>query len=77
MPQPMEFREATERAFTGTYADNKARGVYACICCGKALFDSSAKFDSGTGWPSYFQLIGDDAIGTKVDGISTDLGASL
>ena len=71
--EPMAFdvarHEATERAFTGKYAESKAKGVYTCICCGKALFDSQTKFDSGTGWPSYFQPINEDAVGTKVDGM--------
>lgn len=71
--EPMAFdvarHEATERAFTGRYADNKAKGVYACICCGKPLFDSSAKYESGTGWPSYFKPISDDAVQTKADGM--------
>jgi peptide-methionine (R)-S-oxide reductase len=56
--EPMAFdvarREATERAFTGKHAENKLPGTYTCICCGKPLFDAAAKFDSGTGWPSYF-----------------------
>ncbi|MES2980232.1 MAG: peptide-methionine (R)-S-oxide reductase MsrB [Pseudomonadota bacterium] len=60
-------REATERAFSGKYADNKADGTYACICCGKPLFDASTKYDSGTGWPSYFAPLGEDAVETKVD----------
>ena len=71
--EPMAFdvarHEATEPAFSGKYADNKARGIYTCICCGKPLFDSGAKYDSGTGWPSYFKPISDDAVGTKVDGM--------
>lgn len=59
--------EATERAFSGKYADNKAAGTYACICCGKPLFDASTKYDSGTGWPSYFAPLSQEAVGTKVD----------
>ncbi len=59
--------EATERAFSGKYADNKASGVYSCICCGKPLFDASTKYDSGTGWPSYFAPLSEEAVGTKVD----------
>ena len=71
--EPMAFdvarREATERAFTGKHAENKLPGTYTCICCGKPLFDAAAKFDSGTGWPSYFQPLSEDAVGTKVDGM--------
>ena len=71
--EPMAFEvtrhEATELAFTGRLSDNKFEGIYSCICCGKPLFDSSSKYDSGTGWPSYFQPISHDAVGTKVDGL--------
>jgi peptide-methionine (R)-S-oxide reductase len=71
--EPLAFdvtrHEATERAFTGKYADNKQAGIYSCICCGKALFDSSTKYDSGTGWPSFFKPLSKDAVGEKVDGI--------
>jgi peptide-methionine (R)-S-oxide reductase len=59
--------EATERAFSGRLADLKASGQYLCICCAKPLFDAAAKFDSGTGWPSYFQPIDEQAVGTTVD----------
>ncbi len=61
--------EATERAFSGKYADNHEKGVYTCICCGKPLFASEAKYESGTGWPSYFKPISDGAVETKVDGM--------
>ncbi len=61
MLQPLQFEvtrhEATERAFTGIYAESKGDGLYRCICCDTALFDSKTKFDSGTGWPSYWQPI--------------------
>ncbi|MCF8277525.1 MAG: peptide-methionine (R)-S-oxide reductase MsrB [Flavobacteriales bacterium] len=51
-------QHGTERAFTGKYWDNKADGIYTCVCCGLELFDSRTKFKSGTGWPSYFSYIG-------------------
>jgi peptide-methionine (R)-S-oxide reductase len=47
--------KGTERAFTGKFSDHKGKGTYACVCCGLALFKSDAKFDSGSGWPSYWQ----------------------
>lgn len=57
----------TERSFTGQYHDFKGDGVYHCVCCGAPLFDSSSKFNSGTGWPSYYQPITPDALEEKKD----------
>lgn len=57
----------TERAFSGEYAEFKGDGVYTCVCCGTPLFDSTAKFDSGTGWPSYDRPISPDALEEKRD----------
>src|SRR3546814_392345 len=61
-------REAgTERPFTGAYNDSKAPGVYACVCCGQPLYDAAAKFESGTGWPSFWKPISDDAVEERTD----------
>ncbi len=57
----------TERAFTGPYWDVKDKGTYKCICCGTPLFSSEAKYDSGTGWPSYFQPLSADAVEERAD----------
>lgn len=51
--------KGTERPFCGTLLDNKRNGVYACVCCALPLFSAQQKFNSGTGWPSFFQAIGD------------------
>jgi methionine-R-sulfoxide reductase len=59
--------QGTERPFCGTLLDNKATGVYACVCCQLPLFASNAKFESGTGWPSFFQPIADENVATRVD----------
>jgi peptide-methionine (R)-S-oxide reductase len=55
-------RKGTERAFTGKYHDHKAPGTYTCICCGAELFASEHKYDSGSGWPSYWQPASPDAL---------------
>jgi peptide-methionine (R)-S-oxide reductase len=55
-------RAGTERAFSGQYWNHKGKGVYRCVCCGKELFDSDTKFESGTGWPSFWAPIRDDAV---------------
>ncbi|MCR8924302.1 peptide-methionine (R)-S-oxide reductase MsrB [Dasania sp. GY-MA-18] len=54
--------KGTERAFTGEYYENKAKGLYRCKCCGEPLFDSATKYDSGSGWPSFYQPINEQAI---------------
>ncbi|TBU72928.1 peptide-methionine (R)-S-oxide reductase MsrB [Phytopseudomonas daroniae] len=59
----------TERPFTGEYHDSKVPGIYECVCCGTPLFDSDAKFDSGCGWPSYFQPVNAEVI-TELDDFS-------
>jgi len=60
-------KHGTERAFTGKFWDNKEKGQYTCKCCGQPLFLSDTKFDSGTGWPSFFQAIDDQAVGETCD----------
>lgn len=57
----------TERAFTGELYDHKADGIYRCVCCGEALFDSSTKFESGTGWPSFFAPADQQCVETHDD----------
>ena len=59
--------KGTERAFTGKYYDFHEEGIYKCVCCGNELFSSEAKFDSGTGWPSFFAPISDNSIKTETD----------
>jgi peptide-methionine (R)-S-oxide reductase len=60
-------KHGTERAFTGRYWDNHESGVYKCVCCGMPVFNSAHKFDSGTGWPSYWQPIDPANVETQTD----------
>ena len=59
--------KGTERAFTGKYCNTKAPGTYLCVACGQELFTSETKFDSGTGWPSFWQPIDPDRIASETD----------
>jgi peptide-methionine (R)-S-oxide reductase len=60
-------RAGTERAFSGEYWDCHDAGVYECVCCGASLFSSETKFESGTGWPSFFQALDPDAVEEDTD----------
>ena len=60
-------QKGTERAFTGQYWDHHEKGVYRCVCCGAELFRSGEKFDSGTGWPSFWQPYRPESITTRAD----------
>jgi peptide-methionine (R)-S-oxide reductase len=68
---PEQYRitrqQGTERAFTGQYYNNHEKGIYTCACCGTVLFDSAAKYDSGSGWPSFYQPIAEQNVGTHQD----------
>jgi len=60
-------QKGTERAFTGEYYDCKEEGSYQCVCCGADLFTSATKYNSGTGWPSFWKPITPDSVNTEVD----------
>jgi len=68
---PEQYRvcrqQGTEPAFSGNYWDTKDPGVYHCVCCAEALFDSDAKYDSGSGWPSFWQPVDKAQVGTNQD----------
>jgi len=68
---PEQYRvtrqKGTERAFSGEYAESKTPGTYVCVCCGQPLFAADTKFDSGTGWPSFWQPVAPDAVATESD----------
>ena len=68
---PEQYRvcrqKGTERPFTGKYHNSKEPGLYRCVCCGEPLFDSDTKFDSGTGWPSFYEPVGENNVVTEDD----------
>jgi len=68
---PEQYRitrqHGTERAFTGAYYKSKTPGTYVCVCCGNPLFSSDTKYDSGTGWPSFYAPLGDESVESETD----------
>lgn len=59
--------KATERPFSGKYDSCKDEGMYRCACCGQELFSSEAKYESGSGWPSFYEPVSKDAVKTELD----------
>ncbi|XDD44305.1 peptide-methionine (R)-S-oxide reductase MsrB [Leptospira sp. WS60.C2] len=68
---PLQYQvtreKGTERPFTGEYYAHKEKGTYLCVCCGETLFSSETKYDSGSGWPSYYEPVRKEAIATETD----------
>jgi peptide-methionine (R)-S-oxide reductase len=68
---PEQYRvtrhKATERPFSGEYCNSKEKGTYRCVCCGNELFSSDTKFDSGTGWPSFWAPMGEENVRDEAD----------
>lgn len=60
-------QKGTEPPFTGEYADSETPGTYICVCCGQPLFESDAKFHSGSGWPSFYQPVNDESVRSETD----------
>jgi peptide-methionine (R)-S-oxide reductase len=60
-------KKGTERAFTGKYCNSHEKGMYRCACCGNELFSSDTKFESGTGWPSFWAPVGQENVSTETD----------
>ena len=60
-------KKGTERAFTGKYHNHKEKGIYQCVCCGNELFSSDTKYDSGTGWPSFWEPLAEENVRDEED----------
>jgi len=58
----------TEAPFSGELLDTKEEGIFTCICCGNKLFSSDTKYDSGTGWPSFWDVLNENSVGEEIDG---------
>ena len=57
----------TEAPFSGELLDTKEEGIFTCVCCGKELFSSDTKYDSGTGWPSFWDVLNENSVGEEID----------